>query len=228
MIERKVKRPPEFAYPIDEWKMVEAQFYRRLVPQAETMFAIGNGYLGMRGNFEEGTSGPPAADVCQRLPRDVADPVRRARLTALPRPGRRCSTFPTARSSSYTSMTNRSICRPPISSSTDVPSTCKRARSTVASCLGDTCRQKGADRVTASCLLRSTGMWPAISYRGHRAQCHRSRAGFVATRQHRRERRGRLRSAEGPRFRRAAACPAYQRVCRRSGSSSATGRATAG
>jgi alpha,alpha-trehalose phosphorylase len=54
MIERKVKRPPEFAYPIDEWKMVETQFYRRLVPQAETMFAIGNGYLGMRGNFEEG------------------------------------------------------------------------------------------------------------------------------------------------------------------------------
>jgi len=54
MIERKVKRPPEFAYPIDEWKMVEAQFYRRLVPQAETMFAVGNGYLGMRGNFEEG------------------------------------------------------------------------------------------------------------------------------------------------------------------------------
>jgi alpha,alpha-trehalose phosphorylase len=54
MIEREVKRPPEFVYPIDEWKMVETQFYRDLVPQAETMFAIGNGYLGMRGNFEEG------------------------------------------------------------------------------------------------------------------------------------------------------------------------------
>lgn len=54
MIERQVKRPPEFVYPIDEWKMVETQFYRRLMPQAETMFAVGNGYLGMRGNFEEG------------------------------------------------------------------------------------------------------------------------------------------------------------------------------
>ncbi len=54
MIEREVKRPPEFVYPIDEWKMIETGFYRDLVPQAETMFAIGNGYLGMRGNFEEG------------------------------------------------------------------------------------------------------------------------------------------------------------------------------
>ncbi|MDJ0953155.1 MAG: glycosyl hydrolase family 65 protein [Acidimicrobiia bacterium] len=54
MIEREVKRPPEFVYPIDEWKMIETGFYRDLVPQAETMFAIGNGYLGMRGNFDEG------------------------------------------------------------------------------------------------------------------------------------------------------------------------------
>ncbi len=54
MIEREVKRPPEFVYPIDEWKMVETAFYERLVPQAETMFAIGNGYFGMRGNHEEG------------------------------------------------------------------------------------------------------------------------------------------------------------------------------
>ena len=54
MIERQVKRPPEFVYPLDQWKMVETQFYHRLVAQAETMFAIGNGYLGMRGNFDEG------------------------------------------------------------------------------------------------------------------------------------------------------------------------------
>lgn len=54
MIEREVVRPPEFVYPIDEWKMIETRFYRHLVPQAETMFAIGNGYMGMRGNFEEG------------------------------------------------------------------------------------------------------------------------------------------------------------------------------
>lgn len=54
MIEREIARPPEFVYPIDEWKMIEARFYRHNVPQAETMFSLGNGYLGLRGNFEEG------------------------------------------------------------------------------------------------------------------------------------------------------------------------------
>jgi alpha,alpha-trehalose phosphorylase len=41
-------------YPIEEWKMVEKRFYPRFLPQAETIFSVGNGYLGMRGNFEEG------------------------------------------------------------------------------------------------------------------------------------------------------------------------------
>jgi len=54
MIEREAKRPPEFVYPIDEWKIIEAGFQSRFLSQAETFFAIGNGYLGLRGNFEEG------------------------------------------------------------------------------------------------------------------------------------------------------------------------------
>ena len=54
MIKRELVRPPEFVYPIDEWKMIEARFYRNNVPQAETMFSLGNGYLGLRGNFDEG------------------------------------------------------------------------------------------------------------------------------------------------------------------------------
>jgi alpha,alpha-trehalose phosphorylase len=54
MIRHKTKRPPQYVYPIDEWRMVEATFYEKLVPQTETLFALGNGYLGMRGNFEEG------------------------------------------------------------------------------------------------------------------------------------------------------------------------------
>jgi len=42
-------------YPVDEWRLVERA---RPVPErrghAETLFALGNGYLGLRGNFEEG------------------------------------------------------------------------------------------------------------------------------------------------------------------------------
>jgi alpha,alpha-trehalose phosphorylase len=54
MIRHEILRPPEFVYPIEEWKMVENRFYPRFLPQAETIFSVGNGYLGMRGNFEEG------------------------------------------------------------------------------------------------------------------------------------------------------------------------------
>ena len=54
MIRHKTKRPPKFVYPVDEWRMVERTFYPQLLAQTETIFSIGNGYLGMRGNFEEG------------------------------------------------------------------------------------------------------------------------------------------------------------------------------
>ena len=54
MIRHEIVRPPEFVYPIEDWKMIEKHFYERFLPQAETIFSIGNGYLGMRGNFEEG------------------------------------------------------------------------------------------------------------------------------------------------------------------------------
>lgn len=53
MIRHETKRPPKFVYPIDEWRMVEKAFYRKLLPQTETIFSIGNGYLGMRGAPDE-------------------------------------------------------------------------------------------------------------------------------------------------------------------------------
>ena len=54
MIRHKTQRPPEFVYPVDEWRMIERSFYDKFLPQTETLFSVGNGYLGMRGNFEEG------------------------------------------------------------------------------------------------------------------------------------------------------------------------------
>jgi len=41
-------------WPIDEWRLVERRYDPRLAGRAETLFALTNGYLGMRGNFEEG------------------------------------------------------------------------------------------------------------------------------------------------------------------------------
>ena len=46
--------PAPHLFPPDPWNMVEKQYLPNLLEQGETMFALGNGYLGMRGCFEEG------------------------------------------------------------------------------------------------------------------------------------------------------------------------------
>lgn len=55
MIRAKAINPPHHIYPVDEWRIVEKQFYPRFLPQTETIFSVANGYLGMRGGFEEGS-----------------------------------------------------------------------------------------------------------------------------------------------------------------------------
>ena len=51
-------RPPSRDYPADEWNVIEKRFNPDFLAQLETMMALGNGYLGMRGCPEEG--GPSA------------------------------------------------------------------------------------------------------------------------------------------------------------------------
>jgi alpha,alpha-trehalose phosphorylase len=55
VLQRKPLSLPRHVYPIDPWRIVEKQFYPRFLEQAETIFAMSNGYLGMRGCCEEGT-----------------------------------------------------------------------------------------------------------------------------------------------------------------------------
>lgn len=43
------------SYLFKEWQIIESEFNPELLAQSETIFATGNGYIGMRGNFEEGT-----------------------------------------------------------------------------------------------------------------------------------------------------------------------------
>src|SRR5215469_2662478 len=45
-------------YPFTEWEIVETEFKVEHNYRNESIFALGNGYIGMRGNFEEGYSGP--------------------------------------------------------------------------------------------------------------------------------------------------------------------------
>lgn len=44
-------------FPIDEWSLVETAFSAENMGHTETIFSVGNGYLGMRGNVEEGRDG---------------------------------------------------------------------------------------------------------------------------------------------------------------------------
>lgn len=54
MIHRERLHRPGYVYPTEEWRLVEKRFYPRYLGQTETFFATANGYLGIRGVFEEG------------------------------------------------------------------------------------------------------------------------------------------------------------------------------
>ncbi|WP_040949313.1 glycoside hydrolase family 65 protein [Gorillibacterium massiliense] len=50
-------------HPPDEWSIVEEHYQEDDHLQMETIFALGNGYLGMRGSFEEGFQGETGKSV---------------------------------------------------------------------------------------------------------------------------------------------------------------------
>src|SRR5215471_11258250 len=54
MLHHERLRPPSHDYPADEWNVIEKAFHPEFLAQSETMLALGNGYLGMRGCPEEG------------------------------------------------------------------------------------------------------------------------------------------------------------------------------
>jgi alpha,alpha-trehalose phosphorylase len=58
MIHHERLRPNPYDYPPDEWNVIEKHFHPELLAQLETILALGNGYVGMRGCPEEG--GPNA------------------------------------------------------------------------------------------------------------------------------------------------------------------------
>src|SRR5256885_12785013 len=58
MIHHERLMPPPHDCPADEWNVIEKGFHPEFLAQFETMLALGNGYLGVRGCPEEG--GPNA------------------------------------------------------------------------------------------------------------------------------------------------------------------------
>jgi len=54
MLHHESIRPPRDDYTPDEWNLIEKTFHSEFIAQTESLFALGNGYLGMRGVPEEG------------------------------------------------------------------------------------------------------------------------------------------------------------------------------
>ncbi|MEY3020339.1 MAG: hypothetical protein RLZZ272_1323 [Actinomycetota bacterium] len=54
MIPRTLRLAPEELYPQDDWAIVELGFDPAWLGNAETVFALSNGFIGMRGTFDEG------------------------------------------------------------------------------------------------------------------------------------------------------------------------------
>jgi alpha,alpha-trehalose phosphorylase len=61
MLHHERLKPPTQDYPADEWNIIEKCFRPEFLAQSETMLALGNGYLGIRGCPEEG--GPSAENA---------------------------------------------------------------------------------------------------------------------------------------------------------------------
>jgi alpha,alpha-trehalose phosphorylase len=54
MLRREIQTFPTFIYPHDPWRLVEKKLNPPRMAQMETLFALANGYMGIRGTFDEG------------------------------------------------------------------------------------------------------------------------------------------------------------------------------
>ena len=55
MLRREIQTLPTFIYPHDPFRLVEKRFNIVRMASMETLFAVANGYMGIRGTFDEGT-----------------------------------------------------------------------------------------------------------------------------------------------------------------------------
>jgi alpha,alpha-trehalose phosphorylase len=53
VLRRALDVPPEHLYPPDEWRVIESGFSERYFGRAETGLSLSNGYVGIRGTFDE-------------------------------------------------------------------------------------------------------------------------------------------------------------------------------
>jgi alpha,alpha-trehalose phosphorylase len=54
MLNRPLRVPPEHLYPTDDWRVIETRYSERFHARAETALSLSNGYIGIRGSYDEG------------------------------------------------------------------------------------------------------------------------------------------------------------------------------
>ena len=96
------------AFAVEPWALRETELDLDALAQTESVFALSNGHIGLRGNLDEGEPYGLPGTYLDGFYEVAAAALRRGRATAIPRRARRSSTSPTARSSGCSSTTSRS------------------------------------------------------------------------------------------------------------------------
>lgn len=97
----------EECFPVDPWHFRETKLDLNLLAQTESLFALANGHIGLRGNLDEGEPYGLPGTYLNSFYEIRPLPYAEAGY-GYPRPARRSSTSPTARSSGCWSRTSRS------------------------------------------------------------------------------------------------------------------------
>src|SRR5688572_26045018 len=79
MLKREVIALPEHRFPPHEWRIIETAHSDRYLARAENIFVLSNGYLGVRGTFDEGrpaaTPGTFVNGLHETWPIEYAEPA---------------------------------------------------------------------------------------------------------------------------------------------------------
>jgi hypothetical protein len=118
---------PGRPFTVEPWIVREPALDMESLGVTETVFALSNGHIGLRGNLDEGEPhATPGTYLNSFYERGRCRTPRAG--TATRSPARRSSTSPTARSSGCWWTTSRSTCATARCTATSACSTCSRAR----------------------------------------------------------------------------------------------------
>ena len=96
------------AFPVEPWQVRETTLDLDLLAQSESLFALSNGHIGLRGNLDEGEPHGLPGTYLNGFYETRPLPYAEVGLLAIPRTASPSSTSPTARSCDCWSTTSRS------------------------------------------------------------------------------------------------------------------------